>query len=82
MRLITADGMVTPRRTCGRSVDSVASGMAKIRCDGYRLPPDIIDQAIWLYLRFTLSLSRTCWWNAEWRCPTRRYGVGSIISDR
>ena len=23
---------------------------------GYRFPPDIIQHAIWLYLRFTLSL--------------------------
>jgi putative transposase len=29
--------------------------MQKISYDGYRLPPDIIQQAIWLYLRFTLS---------------------------
>ena len=30
--------------------------MQKISCAGYRFPPEIIDQAIWLYLRFTLSL--------------------------
>ena len=29
--------------------------MTKISYAGYRLPPDIIQQAIWLYLRFTLS---------------------------
>ena len=29
--------------------------MQKISCDGYRYPPEIIQQAIWLYLRFTLS---------------------------
>jgi hypothetical protein len=33
----------------------VAEGMTKIRYSGYRFPPDIIHQAIWLYLRFTLS---------------------------
>ena len=30
--------------------------MEKISYAGYRSPPEIFDQAIWLYLRFTLSL--------------------------
>src|ERR1700734_3406469 len=30
--------------------------MEKISYAGYRFPPEIIPQAIWLYLRFTLSL--------------------------
>ena len=30
--------------------------MNKISYSGYRFPPEIIHQAIWLYLRFTLSL--------------------------
>jgi putative transposase len=29
--------------------------MTKISYVGYRFPPEIIQQAIWLYLRFTLS---------------------------
>jgi putative transposase len=29
--------------------------MTEISCGGYRFPPEIIRQAIWLYLRFTLS---------------------------
>ena len=29
--------------------------MAKISYAGYRFPPEIIQQSIWLYLRFTLS---------------------------
>ena len=29
--------------------------MMKSRYSGYRFPPDIIQQAIWLYLRFSLS---------------------------
>jgi putative transposase len=29
--------------------------MKKISYRGYRFPPEIIQQAIWLYLRFTLS---------------------------
>jgi hypothetical protein len=53
---IGLEGIVTPRRTCGPSGDPVASGMEKISYAGYRFPPEIIDQAIWLYLRFTLSL--------------------------
>jgi putative transposase len=30
--------------------------MKRISYSGYRFPPEIIQQAIWLYLRFTLSL--------------------------
>jgi transposase-like protein len=30
--------------------------MKEISYRGYRFPPEIIQQAIWLYLRFTLSL--------------------------
>jgi hypothetical protein len=30
--------------------------MNKISYSGYRFPPEIIQQTIWLYLRFTLSL--------------------------
>src|SRR5208337_4825609 len=30
--------------------------MNKISYTGYRFPPEIIHQPIWLYLRFTLSL--------------------------
>jgi putative transposase len=30
--------------------------MKRISYSGYRFPPQIIQQAIWLYLRFTLSL--------------------------
>ena len=29
--------------------------MTKISYSGYRFPPEVIQQAIWLYLRFTLS---------------------------
>jgi putative transposase len=29
--------------------------MIKISYSGYRFPPEIIQRAIWLYLRFTLS---------------------------
>ena len=48
-------GIVTPLRACGPAGGSVAKGMKKISYRGYRLPPEIIQQAIWLYLRFTLS---------------------------
>jgi len=30
--------------------------MSKFSYSGYRFPPETIQQAIWLYLRFTLSL--------------------------
>ena len=30
--------------------------MKKISYRGYRFPPEVIQQAIWLYIRFTLSL--------------------------
>jgi hypothetical protein len=33
----------------------VAKGMKKIMYKGYQFPPEIIQQAIWLYLRFTRS---------------------------
>jgi hypothetical protein len=41
---------------CGPTGGSVARRMTKISYAGYRFPPEIIHQAIWLYLRFTLSL--------------------------
>ena len=40
---------------CGLAGASVAKGMKKISYNGYRFPAEIIQQAIWLYLRFTLS---------------------------
>jgi hypothetical protein len=56
----------------------VASGMEKIGYAGYRFPPEIIDQAIWLYLRFTLSLRDVENLLAERGvpCPMRPFGVG------
>src|SRR5260370_40634072 len=52
----TQDGIVTPRRACGRSGGPITKGMKKISYARYRFPSEIIQQAIWLYLRFTLSL--------------------------
>jgi transposase-like protein len=49
-------GLVTPVRACGPAGGSVAKGIKKISYRGYRLPPEVIQQAIWLYFRFTLSL--------------------------
>jgi transposase-like protein len=49
-------GIVTAIRTCGLACDSPAKGMTKISYKGYRFPPEVIQQAIWPYLRFTLSL--------------------------
>jgi putative transposase len=49
-------GFVTPAAACWMYVRAVAEGMRKISYAGYRFPPDVIHQAVWLYLRFTLSL--------------------------
>ncbi len=49
------NGLVTLLRACGPAGGSVATGMKKISYRGYRFPSEIIQQAIWLYLRFTLS---------------------------
>ena len=40
---------------CWMYVGAVTEGMRKISYAGYRVPPEVIHQAIWLYLRFTLS---------------------------
>ena len=48
-------GVVTAIRACCLACGSLAKGMNKISYKGYRFPPEIIQQAIWLYLRFTLS---------------------------
>jgi putative transposase len=48
-------GVVILFRACDLFGGSVAKAMQKISYDGYRFPPEIIHQAIWLYLRFTLS---------------------------
>jgi transposase-like protein len=50
------EGIVTPLSACDLSQVWVASSMQKVSYDRYRFPPGIIRQAIWLYLRFTLSL--------------------------
>jgi putative transposase len=49
-------GIVTAFRACGPSGVPIARGMKNISYAGYQFPPEIIQQAIWLYLRFTLSL--------------------------
>jgi len=62
-------GIVTPRRACGPTVGPIVRRMQKISYSGYRFPPEIIQQAIWVYLRFTLSLRDVeDWRNAESRC--------------
>jgi putative transposase len=55
-RRITWHGFFTPPRACGILSSPVAKRMKKISYRGYRFPHEIINQAIWLYLRFTLSL--------------------------
>jgi len=41
---------------CGSSGCPVANGDEENQLRRLRFPPEIIQQAIWLYLRFTLSL--------------------------
>jgi transposase-like protein len=53
---MTSRGFVTALWACGSSGGSLARAMQKISYDGYRFLPQIIHQAIWLYLRFALSL--------------------------
>jgi hypothetical protein len=42
--------------SCSFSAGPVANRMKRISYSGCRFTPEIIQQAIWLYLRFTLSL--------------------------
>ena len=48
-------GIVTLPGACKRAAGRQSAGMPKISYSGYRFPPEIIHQAVWLYLRFTLS---------------------------
>jgi hypothetical protein len=85
-------GIVTAVRVCGRSGGSVAKGMKKISDNGYRFPPEI-QQAIWLYPRFTLSFHdaedllaeprQPCLWHAPetWRRDHRRHASVSDVAD-
>ena len=54
-RATASQGFVTSAAACWMYVGAVAEGMRKISYAGYRFPPEVIHQAIWLYLRFTLS---------------------------
>jgi len=53
-----ANGIVMAIRACGLVGGSVAKGMKKISKSAGTGSPDIIQQAIWLYLRFTLMSFR------------------------
>ena len=56
LRLEAQEGVVTQRRACDPTGGPIAKRMQKISYAGYRFPSEIIQQSIWLYLRFTLSL--------------------------
>jgi transposase-like protein len=47
--------IVTAAAACWRFECGIAKEHDEISYSGYRFPPEIIHQAIWLYLRFTLS---------------------------
>ena len=55
---ITCAGIVTALTACWRFECGVADGYDENQLLRYRFPPEIIDQAIWLYLRFTLTAVR------------------------
>jgi transposase-like protein len=45
----------------------------------HRFPPAIIQRAVWLYVRFTLSIATSkllCRLSMGWMSPTRRRGDG------
>jgi hypothetical protein len=46
------------RRACGPTGGPIAKRMRKISYAGYRFPPEIIQQAIWLYLTSRPSAAR------------------------
>ena len=73
-----SEGFVTLAAAFWMYVGAVAEGMRKISYAGYRFPPEAIHQAIWLYLRFTLSFreSRICWRSAGSRSRTRLSDAG------
>ena len=54
--IYAARGFVTPAAACWMWVGAVAEGMRKISYAGYRFPPEVIHQAIWLSLRFDLGI--------------------------
>ena len=48
-------GFVTRASACWTLVGALAKGHEEDQLRRYRFPPEIIQQAIWLYVRFTLS---------------------------
>jgi hypothetical protein len=54
------------------------STMSKISYASYRFPPEIIQQAIWLYVRFTLSFRdvEDYWQNAASWSHTKLFDAG------
>jgi hypothetical protein len=49
------DGGLSRSRPCGAPASSVAVVMPPPDYAGYRFPSDVIQRAVWMYLRFTLS---------------------------
>jgi hypothetical protein len=47
---------------CGFFGGSVAKAMQKISYSGYRFPPEIIHQAVWLYLMTPRELRSRRYW--------------------
>ena len=56
MSIVWDDLFASEPPACGTLGSPLAKWMTKISYAGYWFPPEVIHQAIWLYLRFTLSL--------------------------
>ena len=66
------------RRACGRTRGRITERMKKISYSGYRFPPRSFTNRYGSTCDSpsACATSKICWRNAEWRCPTRRFGVG------
>ena len=76
--MIIADGFVTLSH-CRLTLAALDEPMRPLSYAGYRFPPEIIQHAIWVYLRFTLSFRDVEELLAERGIdvsPTKRSAVG------
>ena len=55
-RIVGPEGRVVAVDVQPKMVEGLQKRARRAGLSGYRFPPEMIHQAIWLYLRFTLSL--------------------------
>ncbi len=55
--------------------------MSKISYAGYRFPPVIIQQAVWLYARFTLNQRWSLDFVSDQMTDCRRFRVLTVVDD-